>query len=156
MKIRLLGIGKTNEAFIEEGISHFEQRLVKYNPFETEFLQGLKKSGKLSEQEQNNQEGQLLLKQIQDQETIILLDHTGKTMNSPQFAKYIDQLLQHGGKRLTFVIGGAYGFSPALQERADGVVSLSPMTFSHQIVRLVFLEQLYRAMTILRNEPYHH
>ena len=156
MKIRLLGIGKTNEAFIQDGITHFEQRLVKYNPFETEFLPGLKKTGKLSQREQNDQEGQLLLKQIQEKETIILLDHTGHSMSSPQFAKYVDQLLQHGGKRLTFIIGGAYGFSAALQERADGVLSLSPMTFSHQIVRLLFMEQLYRAMTILRNEPYHH
>lgn len=156
MKIRLLGIGKSNEPFIEEGVNHFRQRLEKYNPFEVEFVPGLKKTGNLNKEEQNQKEGNLLIRSIHEQETIILLDHNGKTMGSLQFAKYVDQLLQHGSKRLTFVIGGAYGFSEALQQRADGLLSLSPMTFSHQIVRLVFVEQLYRAMTILRNEPYHH
>ncbi len=156
MKIQLLAIGKTNETFLEEGIAYYSKRISKYNPFTIHIIPGLKKTGKLSQAEQKKEEGARLLKQIDPGERIILLDHKGKAMDSLQFAKHLDKLRQEPAKRLTFVIGGSYGFAEEVYQRADSQISLSPMTFSHQIVRLMFLEQLYRAFTILHNEPYHH
>lgn len=155
MKIEFWVIGKTNESYLEEGISIYLQRLRHYVPFEMITLPDVKNAGKLSGDLLKNKEGEILLNRLKKEDLLLLLDEKGKSYTSEAFAKFLEQKLQLPGKKLIFLVGGAYGFSEAVYERADAKLSLSTMTFSHQMVRLFFVEQLYRAMTILRNEPYH-
>lgn len=155
MKVELWAIGKTNERYLEEGMALYEKRLKHYLPFQWTVLPDIKGAGNLSAQQLKAKEGESILSKLKDDDLLILLDERGRSFSSEGFATYLDKKLQQSQRRLVFLIGGAYGFSDALYERAKDQLSLSSMTFSHQMVRLFFLEQLYRAMTILRNEPYH-
>ncbi len=155
MKIEFWVIGKTNEAYLEEGISIYLQRLRHYVPFEMITLPDVKNAGKLESDQLKAKEGEIVLNRLKKEDLLLLLDERGKSYTSETFAKFLEQKLQMPGKKLVFLVGGAYGFSDAVYTRADSKLSLSTMTFSHQMVRLFFVEQLYRAMTILRNEPYH-
>lgn len=155
MKVVLWVVGKTSESYLDTGIALYRKRLERYLPFEMEVIPDIRRGGKLPAEQLREQEGQAILGRLKKEDFLILLDEKGKTFGSEDFARFIEQQLGQPGNRLIFLVGGAYGFSPALYERADRLLSLSAMTFSHQMVRLFFLEQLYRAMTILRNEPYH-
>ncbi len=156
MKIQLLVIGKTDDAYLSEGIAKYAERLKHYIQFELKVLPDLKNRKTLSEEQQKKAEGELLMMQFQPQDTIILLDENGTQHSSVGFASTLERQLHSGGKRLVFIVGGPYGFSEAVYGRAQSKISLSPMTFSHQMVRLIFVEQLYRAFTIIKGEPYHH
>lgn len=156
MKIKLLVIGKTDDAYVQTGIQKFELRLKHYVPFEIHVINDLKNSKNLTEIQQKTKEGELILAQLETSDTVILLDENGTQYTSRQFSEFIQKHMLSGAKNLFFIIGGPYGFSPEIYARANGKISLSKMTFSHQMVRLIFIEQLYRAMTILKNEPYHH
>ena len=156
MKITFILIGKTEDDYLIKGTSVYEQRLKHYVPFETIIIPALKNTKALSSEQQKQKEGELVLKSLQSSDKVILLDENGKEYSSINFSEFIQQQMNSGIKNLVFVVGGPYGFSNELYKRANGKVSLSKMTFSHQMVRLFFVEQLYRAMTILRNEPYHH
>lgn len=149
-------MGKTDEDFFAEGIEVYKKRLKRYIQFETEMAPDIKNAKSLSEKEQKAQEGEVLLKRLQETDYVVLLDDKGKSYKSTEFAQFIEKKMHSVPKRLVFVIGGAYGFSEAVYARANEKLSLSKMTFTHQMVRLVFVEQLYRAFTILKNEPYHH
>jgi 23S rRNA (pseudouridine1915-N3)-methyltransferase len=155
MKVELWAIGKTNERYLEEGMALYEKRLKHYLPFQWMVVPDIKGAGSLSAQQVKTKEGESILSKLKDDDLLILLDERGRSFSSEGFATYLDKKLQQSQRRLIFLIGGAYGFSDALYERAKDQLSLSSMTFSHQMVRLFFMEQLYRAMTILRNEPYH-
>jgi 23S rRNA (pseudouridine1915-N3)-methyltransferase len=156
MKICLLVIGKTDEAYLQSGIELFLKRIPHYLPFEMKAISDIKNSKNLSEDQQKEKEGELILQQISASDELFLLDEQGLEVSSVGFARFLEKKMVSGIKRLVFVIGGPYGFSGNVYSRAIGKVSLSKMTFSHQMVRLIFLEQLYRAMTILKGEPYHH
>lgn len=156
MKVILVLIGKTDEAYLETGIRKYMDRLKHYIPFEMKVIADIKNTKNLSEEQQKNKEGELILQQIMAGDEVILLDEGGKDFSSREFAGFMEQKLIRGLKRLIFVIGGPYGFSLDMYNRSNGKVSLSKMTFSHQMVRLIFVEQMYRAMTILKNQPYHH
>ena len=156
MKILLLVTGKTNQAFVQAGMDEFCNRLKHYIPFELEVIPDLKNTKNLSFEQQKEKEGELILKQIQSGDHVVLLDEHGTEFTSLKFAEYLEKKKQTVAKRLVFIIGGAYGFSPKVYAIAQGKIALSQMTFSHQLIRLIFVEQLYRAMTILNNEPYHH
>lgn len=156
MKIQLLVIGKTDEAYLTEGVEKYAKRLKHYVPFEIKVIPDLKNRKALTEEQQKKAEGDLLLMQLQQGDDIILLDENGTRHDSVSFSKTLERLMNSGSKRLIFIIGGPYGFSEAVYARAKSKISLSPMTFSHQMVRLIFIEQLYRAFTILKGEPYHH
>ncbi|WP_273567225.1 23S rRNA (pseudouridine(1915)-N(3))-methyltransferase RlmH [Maribacter halichondriae] len=156
MTIRLLAIGKTDSQSLQELISEYENRLKHYVKFELEIVPDLKNTKNLSETEQKVLEGQLILKKLNTSDVLILLDENGKQHSSIDFANYLQKKMNSGIKQLVFVIGGPYGFSDEVYQRAQGKISLSKMTFSHQMVRLFVVEQVYRAFTILRNEPYHH
>jgi len=147
--------GKTRDPFIKEGVELFRKRVVRYIPFKIETIPDLKKTRNLTMKEVQNQEGALLLKRIRPTDHLVLLDERGQEYNSISFAEYLNSL-EGRVNHLVFVIGGPYGFSEEVYERADGKLSLSRLTFSHQLVRVIFLEQLYRAYTILKGEPYHH
>ena len=147
-------VGKTHYAFIGEGMELYAKRLQHYLSFETEYFPHPK--GNLSPEQTKSAESEAILRKLQPSDHLVLLDERGKTYTSPAFAAQMERWQSAGHKRLIFLIGGAYGFDQALYDRANDRLSLSQMTVSHQIVRLFFLEQLYRAMTILRNEPYHH
>lgn len=155
MKIQFSLVGKTTEPYLREGCSIFENRLKHYNPFEVNYIPDIKNAGKLSSDQLKQKEGEAILSRLQADDYLVLLDENGKTYNSEQFAKQLEKLLQSGGRRLIFQIGGAFGFSNEVYQRANQKIALSQMTFSHQMVRLFFLEQLYRGFTILRNEKYH-
>jgi 23S rRNA (pseudouridine1915-N3)-methyltransferase len=155
MKVEFWVIGKTNEAYLSTGMEIYAKRLHHYLPFSLEVIPDVRKSGKLTSDQLKEQEGQIVLNRLKKEDFVILLDEKGRSFSSETFARWVEKKLQDTGNRLIFLVGGAYGFSPALYERADQLLSLSEMTFSHQMIRLFFLEQLYRAMTILRNEPYH-
>lgn len=155
MKAELWAIGKTNERYIEEGMAIYEKRLKHYLPFQWCVIPDIKAAGNLSPEQIKAKEGVSILTKVKPEDMLILLDERGRSMDSVAFSAWMDKKLQQSQRRLIFVIGGAYGFSEEVYQRADDRVALSPMTFSHQMVRLFFLEQLYRAMTILRNEPYH-
>lgn len=160
MKSKIIFVGRTTNAHLEALIADYQQRLTHYLPMEIIVIPELKNTKKLTEAQQKTAEGELILKNVDSSTQLILLDEHGKEMRSIEFAKYMQKAM--GGedgtssKTLTFVIGGPYGFSEAVYNRANGKISLSQMTFSHQMVRLIFVEQLYRAMTILKGEPYHH
>lgn len=156
MKIELMAIGKTQSKYLTEGIDMYCQRVGHYIPFAFTVLPDVKGAKSLSEAQQKEREGQLLMSAFQPSDVVILLDERGREFTSREFAGYIDKQMSSGLKRLVFVIGGPYGFSDSIYNRADGKISLSRMTFSHEMVRLFFIEQIYRSMTILRGEPYHH
>lgn len=155
MKVVLRVVGPTQEAYLRQGEELFRKRLGHYLPFETEVIPDLKKAGRLSPEQVCQREGEAILSRLHTNDHLILLDERGKTYTSEAFAHWLEQRLQLSARRLVFQVGGAYGFSAEVYARANGRLALSAMTFSHQMVRLFFLEQLYRAMTILRNEPYH-
>jgi len=156
VKIVVLAIGKTDENWIQEGIEKYSKRLKHYVSFDFQTIPDLKNRKNLSENQQKEQEGDLILKQLQNTDELILLDEKGKDFSSRNFAQFLQQKMNLGTKRLVFVIGGPYGFSEALYSKASTKISLSKMTFSHQMIRPFFAEQLYRAFSILNNEPYHH
>ena len=156
MKAILLTVGKTNDANFKKSIEEYQNRLKHYIQFEIEELPELKNTKALSEEEQKQKEGEMIAKQLETGDEVILLDDKGIEFTSMQYADWIRKKMSSGQKRLIFVVGGPYGFSQDIYKRANGKISLSKMTFSHQMVRLIFVEQLYRAMTILKGEPYHH
>jgi 23S rRNA (pseudouridine1915-N3)-methyltransferase len=156
MKIIFMTVGKTDFGFLNEGIDMYSKRIAKYATFEMVSIADLKNTRNLSTEEIKLREGQLILKAIGTTDFLVLLDERGKQQSSPAFAQYIEQLQLRNTKQVVFLCGGAYGFSAAVYERANANLSLSLMTFSHQLVRVLFLEQLYRAFSILHNEPYHH
>lgn len=156
MKITLLVIGKTDGAELTSLISTYEQRLRHYVSFSMEIIPDLKNTKNLSETQQKKAEGDLILKKIAANDPLILLDENGKQYTSIDFSNFLQKKMNAGFKNLIFVIGGPYGFSDEVYQRAQGKISLSKMTFSHQMVRLFFVEQLYRGFTILRGEQYHH
>ena len=156
MKIVFISIGKTNEKYLNEGISLYQRRLKHYTSFEIIEIPNLKKSQNFSKLELLNKEGDLILKNIKNSDHLVLLDDKGKEYNSINFSEKIQNWMLIGKKRIVFVAGGAYGFSKDVYQRGNEKLSLSKMTFSHQMVRLFFVEQLYRGYSILNNEPYHH
>jgi 23S rRNA (pseudouridine1915-N3)-methyltransferase len=156
MQIKLLAIGKTDNKAIQSLIDDYSSRLGHYIRFELEVIPDLKQSKSFSEALQKEKEGELILKKLLPADELILLDERGKSYSSLEFADFFQKKMNSGLKQLVFVIGGPYGFSEAVYARAQGKISLSKMTLSHQMIRPFLIEQVYRAMTILRNEPYHH
>ena len=156
MKTCLLVIGKTDAAYIREGIEEYERRLKRYIPYEMKVLPDVKNARNMGESLQKEKEGEMILEQLQATDLVVLLDEKGRQYTSVEFSEYLAQKMLGGIKRLVFVIGGPYGFSEMVYQRANDKLSLSKMTFSHQMVRMIFAEQIYRAMTILQGEPYHH
>lgn len=156
MIIKLLAIGKTDNKQLQSLIDDYQKRLGFYIKFELEIIPDLKKVKNLSEEQQKQKEGELILNKIAPTDVLVLLDENGKQFDSVAFSNYLQKHMNSGIKQLVFVIGGPYGFSPEVYNKATGKVSLSKMTFSHQMIRLFMVEQLYRAFTILKNEPYHH
>lgn len=156
MQIKLIAIGKTDRKDYETIISDFQKRLGFYIKFDFEIIPDIKNSKNLSEEQQKNHEGKLFLNKINASDVVVLLDENGKTFTSVSFSDYLQKKMNASTKQLVFLIGGPYGFSDEIYQRANEKIALSQMTFSHQMIRFIFIEQLYRAMTILRNEPYHH
>jgi 23S rRNA (pseudouridine1915-N3)-methyltransferase len=156
VKIKLVCVGKTGKAFLEEGESHYIARLKHYVNFERLEIPDIKNAKSLNEEQVKQREGELILSKITTNERVFLLDEKGKSFSSEKFADFLQKEFNKGGQSIIFVVGGPYGFSDEVRMRADGKISLSEMTFSHQMVRMFFVEQLYRAMTILKGEPYHH
>ena len=156
MKILFLVIGKTDEDYLITGIKKYVGRLGHYVSFEMKELPDIRNRKTLSEEQQKKAESFLLLQQLQPGDQVVLLDEKGKQYTSVEFSNQLEKWSASGSKRLVFVVGGPYGFAEEVYSRANAMLSLSPMTFSHQMVRLIFLEQLYRAFTILNGEPYHH
>ena len=156
MQLSLLVLGKTDSAQIETEIKRYESRLKHYLPFELRVIPDVRRGSKLTPEEQKRAEGIELLRYIMPTDRVYLFDERGESYTSRAFATFIERAMVSGERRMVFIIGGPYGFSPEVYERADGQVSLSRMTFSHQMVRLFAIEQLYRAQTIIRGEPYHH
>ena len=156
MKIKLICVGKTNFNFLKSGEEEYSKRLTHYCSYARIDIPELKQVKSFSQEEIKLREGELILSKIQSGEYVILLDDKGKSFNSIAFANYLEKKALHGSSAITFIIGGAYGFSPAVYAKADEQISLSEMTFSHQIIRLIFLEQIYRAFTIIKGEKYHH
>ena len=156
MKIVLIIVGKTKRNFLKEEINEYVDRVSHYSQFEIIEIPKLKISSKTSIVQTTIQEGKMILKKVTNNDYVILLDRIGKELSSLKFANYLQECMMRHNRRLIFVIGGAYGFSDDVYQRADFKLSLSRMTFSHQMARLFFVEQLYRAYTILNNEPYHH
>lgn len=155
MRLTLLLTGKTTDAHLQALIDDYVRRLGHYVPFSVQVLPDLKNAKALSMEQVKEQEGQLILKALTPNQEVILLDEHGREFRSVEFADYVQRKMA-SGRDVTFVVGGPYGFSRAVYDRADGQLSISKMTFSHQMIRLLFTEQLYRAMTILHHEPYHH
>jgi len=156
MKIKLLAIGKTDDKNLQILIQNYEKRLKHYIKFELEIIPDLKNVKSLSESEQKEKEGVLILKRINSTDQLILLDEKGAMNTSKEFSKFMQKKMNSGIKQMVMVIGGPYGFSEAVYKKSQGKISLSKMTFSHQMIRLFIVEQIYRAFTILKNEPYHH
>ncbi|MEP3836792.1 MAG: 23S rRNA (pseudouridine(1915)-N(3))-methyltransferase RlmH [Algibacter sp.] len=156
MTITLITIGKTDNKQLNALIADYTKRLGHYIKFNLEVIPDIKNSKNLSETQQKEKEGELILNKIKPTDTLILLDENGKQFDSVAFSTYLQKHMNSGIKRLAFVIGGPYGFSEEIYKKANGKLSLSKMTFSHQMIRLFFIEQLYRGFTILKNEPYHH
>ena len=156
MRIILLAVGKTDIGWGREGLETYSSRLSHYVPFSIIEIPELKNTSALSKAQIKDKEGELILKTIRPSDRVVLLDERGKEYRSVEFADEIRKMTLGGGKDIVFVIGGAYGFSEAVYARCDGKMSLSRMTFSHQMVRTIFTEQLYRAFTIIKGEPYHH
>lgn len=156
MKITLLLVGKTAFPYISEGMALYEKRLGHYTNYSRVEIPELKNVQALSQEQIKEREGELILKSIKNTDDVILLDERGSTYTSLEWAAHLQKKMNYEGKDMVFVIGGAYGFSQKVYQRANGKISLSKMTFSHQIIRVIFLEQLYRAFTIMKGEPYHH
>lgn len=156
MKIKLLAIGKTDDKNLSALIQTYQNRLQHYIKFEFEIISDLKNAKNLSEAQQKEKEGELLLNKLQPTDQVLLLDDKGKDFTSMEFSKFLQKKMNSGIKTLVLIIGGPYGFSEAVYKKAQGKVSFSKMTFSHQMIRVFVVEQIYRAFTILKNEPYHH
>ena len=156
MNIKLLAIGKTDNKALQQLMDDYMKRLSFYVKFELEVIPDIKNAKNLSEAQQKEKEGELILSKLSPTDQLILLDENGKSFSSVGFSEELQKKMNSGIKTLVFVIGGPYGFSKEVYAKAQGKVSLSSMTFSHQMVRLFFIEQVYRAFTILRGEPYHH
>lgn len=156
MHVTLLTVGKTDVPWVREGLEMYVSRLEHYVPFSLKEIPELKGAGSLSREQVKAREGELILRQLKPADEVVLLDERGREYRSLELADWLGRRLSASGRDLVFVIGGAYGFSDAVYVRSDGKLSLSKMTFSHQLVRTIFAEQLYRAFTILRGEPYHH
>lgn len=156
MTITLLAIGKTDQSHLETLIDIYSKRLQHYIRFNFEVIPDVKRGKKIEESQQKEKEGTLILSKINTADTVVLLDEKGKSYSSIQFSDQLQKYMNRGIKKVVFVIGGPYGFSEAMYQRANARLSLSAMTFSHQMIRLFFIEQLYRGFTILKNEPYHH
>ena len=156
MKIKLIAIGKTDNKELIQLISIYQNRLKHYIKFELDIIPDIKNVKNLSENQQKVKEGELILKKLQPTDNLILLDEKGKELRSIEFSKYLQKKMNSGIKQLVLVIGGPYGFSDEVYKKSVGRISLSKMTFSHQMVRLFIVEQIYRAFTIIKNEPYHH
>lgn len=156
MRIILLAIGKTDAGYFIDAVNEYQKRLEHYIPFEIQIIPDIKNAKNLTTEQQKEKEGELILKSLQTGDYLVLLDDKGKEYTSIQFASYIEKKTHTVAKRLVFIIGGPYGFAETVYAKANEKLTLSRMTFSHQMVRLIFVEQLYRAMTILNNEPYHH
>lgn len=155
MKTLLILVGKTTDKHFQAFINDYVERIGHYMPFELVTIPELKNTKHLSEQQQKTAEGELILRQLQPQDTVVLLDEHGRELRSVELARWLQQK-QATARRLVFVIGGPYGFSPDVYARAQEQLSLSRLTFSHQMIRLIFTEQIYRACTIIKGEPYHH
>jgi 23S rRNA (pseudouridine1915-N3)-methyltransferase len=156
VKILLLTIGNTDKKYMKEGIDDYVKRLTFYLPFEIKIIPDLKNRSALSEDLQKEKEGLLILNQVLPGDYLILLDERGTEFSSLEFSKWMEKKMIAGLRQLVFVIGGPYGFSKMVYQRADFKIAMSQLTFSHQMVRMIFVEQIYRAMTIIKNEPYHH
>jgi 23S rRNA (pseudouridine1915-N3)-methyltransferase len=156
MKIKLLAIGKTDDKNLFSLIDNYQNRLKHYINFQLEIIPDIKNVKNLSEQQQKEKEGELILKKLSPTDQLILLDEKGKEFRSIDFSKFLQKKMNSGIKQLVIVIGGPYGFSEEVYKKSQGKISLSKMTFSHQMIRLFVVEQIYRGFTILKNEPYHH
>ncbi|MCK5847451.1 MAG: 23S rRNA (pseudouridine(1915)-N(3))-methyltransferase RlmH [Bacteroidales bacterium] len=156
MKLKIILVGKTEEDYLKHGIEIYKKRLVNYLPIEVIEIPALKNTKKLTLEQQKNKEGELIIQKVENSDLIVLLDEKGKEFSSLGFSKYFQNKMNSGIKSLCFIIGGPYGFSTEVYSRAQQKIALSQMTFSHQMIRLLLFEQCYRAMSILRNEPYHH
>ncbi|WP_435263565.1 23S rRNA (pseudouridine(1915)-N(3))-methyltransferase RlmH [Tenacibaculum sp. nBUS_03] len=156
MKVKLLAIGKTDNKHLVQLITEYEKRLKHYIKFSLEIIPDIKNAKNLSETQQKNKEGELIISKLQPTDYLVLLDDKGTAYTSMEFSKYLQKKMNSGLKQLVIVIGGPYGFSDAIYQKSKGKISLSKMTFSHQMIRLFIIEQIYRGFTILRNEPYHH
>jgi len=156
MKIALIHTGKTNERHVSEGIEIYSLRIKKYTGFEIITIPDLKNTRNMSGQEQKTKEGNKILQSVGKDDYVVLLDERGKELRTSEFAGWLEKRFAASVKRIVFIIGGAWGFSEEVYSRADFRLSLSKMTFPHQLVRLLFAEQLYRAFTIIKGEPYHH
>ena len=156
MNIKVISIGKTNKSYLVEGENEYLKRLKKYISIEKIEIHDIKGAKKMSEPEIKLKEGQLILSKIQSTDFVVLLDDKGKMHTSLQFANWMQNKMNISIKTVVFVIGGAYGFSDDVYKRGQEKVSISKMTFSHQMIRMIFFEQIYRAFSILNNEPYHH
>lgn len=156
MKIIFLLVGSTDKKYLLEGVEDYQKRLIHYLPFEIKVIPDIRNSRHLSEEQQKEREGKAILDQVASADELVLLDVVGTEFSSPGLAAWIEKKMIAGMRQLIFVVGGPYGFSDAVYKRADSKMSLSKLTFPHQLVRLLFVEQLYRAMTIIRGEPYHH
>ena len=156
MKVEFWVVGKTQFKYLNEGMEIYEKRLRKYVPFQTVILPDIKNAKNMTPELLKSKEGDMILSKLDKNDLLILLDENGKTFTSEKFALWIEKQLQYSARKVIFLIGGAYGFSDEVYKRSQQKVALSAMTFSHQMVRLFFIEQFYRALTILKNEPYHH
>lgn len=156
MRITLLVVGKTNDKNFIAGIDEYAKRIKHYISFDIEVIPELKNTKSLSEEQQKEKEAELILKSFQQGDCVVLLDEHGKEFRSMEFASWMEKKMASGLRHLVFVVGGPYGFSQRVYQAAHEKISLSRMTFSHQMIRLIFAEQIYRAMTIINNEPYHH
>ena len=156
MKITLLVVGKTTTGYLKPGIDDYTARLGHYVPFDIQYVQDARNTRNLSETQQKQNEGRSILTTVDKGDYVVLLDEHGREMTSMQFSEYLQKRMSSGVRRVVFVIGGPYGFSQEVYDRANEKISLSKMTFSHEMVRVIFAEQLYRAFTILNHEPYHH
>lgn len=156
MKISLITVGKTDVKWVKEGLEEYVSRLSRYVPFSLIEIPQMKVAPSMPQEKVKEIEGEAVLKRIKPSDEVILLDERGKMFSSQEFASLLEGRMAHGSRDMVFVIGGAFGFSEKVYERASSLMSLSKMTFTHQMVRTIFAEQLYRAFTIIRGEPYHH
>lgn len=156
MKIELAVIGKTSIGYLKQGIDEYIKRLKHYVPFEIKYIDDIKNTKNISEDQQKRTEGAKILSLLDKSDFVVLLDEHGKEYTSIQYSSYIQKRMLSGAKKVVFVIGGPYGFSQEVYERANDKISFSKMTFNHEMIRLIFTEQLYRAYTIINHEPYHH
>ena len=156
MKIKLAVIGKTSIGYLKQGIDEYIKRLKHYVPFEIKYIDDIKNTKNISEDQQKRTEGAKILSLLDKSDFVVLLDEHGKEYTSMQYSSYIQKRMLSGAKKVVFVIGGPYGFSQEVYDRANDKISFSKMTFNHEMIRLIFTEQLYRAYTIINHEPYHH